>query len=724
MSDFNLIDIVSLIRAEIRKTQVGPVKKIVGKTGERGPQGDAGIQGPQGPRGNTGPQGPKGDKGVQGKQGPAGAKGVDGADGVGIARIDSNIDNSFCVILTDGTRYDIEMPLIDGGNPTEVHYKVSGGGSGGDSSGSVDLSKYVRRPPSSLDDSWLVYKETNDPTKGVSRTWAPVTTDLVATNPEITFRDAKGRFRSTENYEDLTDQLKVNRFIANELDLINAAIANLQAGSVIVADDPPNIEADGQLWLDSNRLELFISYNDGWISTTPLADRVEAGEALQAEILARVEAGEVKQATIETNAMTKGGAQTLTDEHWSIKDDGGNTFAMISDSEITMYHVATPEAPKQVANREYVDTKIAKKGDTMLGNLAMGGHQITGLGTPKQRGHTVSKGYMDDTLAPLEAKINQLEGSIGEYHWNFDSSQNNARAGKFNAKTEAYQLTNLVSEVEYFEFSLTDSDDKNPDFARLQNGDVLRITGPAGERAEWYVRAGSDGSNGLLLMGDLISSTFDEFVDGVVYGATGLSQFDPAGLATTAYVDERCDANREYAETKVSLTGTNVVDTSWRLKSGNATVLSAATSGKIKIYNLDYPSHPEHAATMGYVDDAVVGKKWKWHQESLNRYSDRQIYYYDVDDTTRQFAISGTPFAGSKIQFIPDLLSDGIGAEQITVSGMKDGVKTFIAIAKVRSWQMTNSYIVIRCNKNDFKYWEPEAFEDNGLVTVEYGGLF
>ena len=208
----------------------------------------------------------------------------------------------------------------------------------------------------------------------------------------------------------------------------------------------------------------------------------------------------------------------------------------------------------------------------------------------------------------------------------------------------------MVSEVEYFEFSLTDSDDKNPDFARLLDGDILRITGPAGERAEWYVRAGSDGSNGLLLMGDLVSSTFDEFVDGVVYGATGLSQFDPSGLATIDYVDTQDSdlqtkidgkvgkfggtgnkmegnffmgghyiagladpegndhaVNRRTMEAStVALSGNNVVDTSWRLKSGNSTVLSAGTSGKIKIYHLAYPSDPEHAANVQYVNDEIA----------------------------------------------------------------------------------------------------------------------
>jgi hypothetical protein len=141
--------------------------------------------------------------------------------------------------------------------------------------------------------------------KGGDNVIAKLTTDLVETNPDVTFRDAKGRFRSTKDFEELTNQLKVNRFIAEEIDLINAAIANLQAGSVVVADDPPTIEADGQLWLDSSRLELFVSYQDGWISTTPLAARVEAGEALQAQILARVEAGEAVQASI-TEAVDDG----------------------------------------------------------------------------------------------------------------------------------------------------------------------------------------------------------------------------------------------------------------------------------------------------------------------------------------------------------------------------------------------------------------------------------
>ena len=369
--DLSVYQVVQLIRQEVQKAQVGNAKKIVGPKGDTGPAGPVGGPGIQGPRGEQGLPGPAGPKGEDGRPGSQGPKGEDGSDGVGIARIEDNLDNSFGVILTDGTRYDIEMPLVDGsGNPTEVHYKVSGGGGGNSGSGTVDLSSYVRRPPSAFNDSWLVYKEGSDG----SKVWAAVTTDLVSTNPEVTFRNSKGQFRSVKDYEELTNQLKVNRFLANEVELINEAIANLAAGSVVVSDDPPNIEADGQLWLDSNRLELFISYEDAWISTTPLAARVEAGEALQAEILARVEAGEVKQAEID-------------------------------------------------------DLKVAKKGDTMTGNLAMAGHQITGLGTPKQRGHTVSKGYMDDTLEDyattdyadekVSTKVDKFGGTDNKMEGNF-----------------------------------------------------------------------------------------------------------------------------------------------------------------------------------------------------------------------------------------------------------------------------------------------------------------
>jgi len=422
MSDFNLIDIVNLIRAEIRKTQVGPMKKVVGPQGERGPQGEQGIQGPQGPRGNDGKQGPKGDKGIQGKMGPAGPSGDDGADGVGIARVEQDIDNAIVVYLTDGNHYTIEMPLIDseGNLAREVHYKT--GGSGGDgSSGSVDLSGYVRRPGSTLQGSWLVYKEESNGAK----LWAPVTTDLVAVNPNI-FRDAKGRFAPTPaELENIENQRDVNEFLydaiqkveSGEIDLdgyateeqlrevedasvvrddalnnkieqesnLNTAAhlkiedqinwleqhyqqadQNLQdqidalglPAGTIVSDTAPADAEEGMSWYDTVRLELFVYAMDAWLPCSPLGARVEQGEILQAQILSRVEAGEVQQQTLVDTKLGKAEANEVANS-FRIKGTGG-TYISASGGELGLYHVKYPEAETHAATMGYVDDEIAK----------------------------------------------------------------------------------------------------------------------------------------------------------------------------------------------------------------------------------------------------------------------------------------------------------------------------------------------------------------------------
>ncbi len=57
---------------------------------------------------------------------------------------------------------------------------------------------------------------------------ARITTDMVATNPSVTFRDSKGRFKTKVDLTGLTDQLKVNRFVADELDALVESDSDLQ----------------------------------------------------------------------------------------------------------------------------------------------------------------------------------------------------------------------------------------------------------------------------------------------------------------------------------------------------------------------------------------------------------------------------------------------------------------------------------------------------------------
>jgi hypothetical protein len=215
----SLVTVIALIRKEIAESGV---EGVAGKDGKQGAKGDRGPKGDTGPQGKVGPKGGDGKQGRAGKDGKDGADGQDGADGVGIANIEQDVDNAIIVTMTDGTTYTVEMPL---GQNTEVHYKVNGGGSGG-GSGTVDLSNYVKRPEGAKrDGSWLVYRETAD---GTVKEWTPVTTDLVATNPGILFRDAKGRFKSVD-VPDLKSQLEVNRWLLEQIELNTESIDNINS---------------------------------------------------------------------------------------------------------------------------------------------------------------------------------------------------------------------------------------------------------------------------------------------------------------------------------------------------------------------------------------------------------------------------------------------------------------------------------------------------------------
>ena len=125
---------------------------------------------------------------------------------------------------------------------------------------------------------------------------ATLTTDLVETNPGESFRDAKGRFRSTEGLEELTNQLKVNRFFYNWL---------LEQG-VTIDPAPPSSPDDGDLWFcnleSSMQLFVFHEDSDAWIPAAPpasIADRVAAGEDIQSGLVQAVGELETKVTALE-----------------------------------------------------------------------------------------------------------------------------------------------------------------------------------------------------------------------------------------------------------------------------------------------------------------------------------------------------------------------------------------------------------------------------------------
>ena len=371
MSDLSLYQILQIVRDEIKKSQLGEVKKIIGPAGEKGEKGEVGGQGIQGPKGDKGPKGDRGLKGDKGPKGEDGKDGKDGDDGVGIARIEQEVDNAIVMHLTDGSSYMVEMPLSEGGTISEVHYKAigGGGGSGSGSGGSVDLTGYVRRPNSSMNDQWLAYREGSDG----SKTWKEITTDLIAVNPNP-FRNDKGQFIGTpEELDNLNNQRDVNEFFYTAINNIEAGDVNLDGYATevwvedklgelppgtIVSDTAPADPEEGQCWYDTVRLELFVFAMNAWLPCSPLGARVEQGEILQAQILSRVEAGEVQQQTLVDTKLGKAEANEVANS-FRIKGSGG-TYISASGGELGLYHVKYPEAETHAATMGYVDDEIAK----------------------------------------------------------------------------------------------------------------------------------------------------------------------------------------------------------------------------------------------------------------------------------------------------------------------------------------------------------------------------
>ena len=375
MSDFSLYEIIQIVKQEINKSQIGNVKKITGPAGEKGNTGEPGGPGIQGPRGDKGPQGPIGPQGNQGKKGDKGVKGDDGTDGIGVARIEQDLDDSIIMHMTDGNTYVIEMPILDKqGNPTEVHYKAAGGGGGG---GMVDLSKYVKRPTNTHDGKWLVYREADSTNQGE---WTPVTTDLIETNGQLMFRDIKGRFAPTpEEFDELTNQLKVNRFIWEKIQELD-----LKAGGVAISPSPPNDPDNGMFWFDNSAdvMQLFIWHTDSnaWIpvsAPTTLEGRVASGETTQAAIIQQIKVSleeqaslrnkigelESEKATVEyvdaqDDKLLGKTANNIVDNNFRISRSDGAIYWKTSGDELTLSRLKTPTSSHHAVNKAYVDAAL------------------------------------------------------------------------------------------------------------------------------------------------------------------------------------------------------------------------------------------------------------------------------------------------------------------------------------------------------------------------------
>ena len=75
---------------------------------------------------------------------------------------------------------------------------------------------------------------------------------------------------------------------------------------VYMGDEEPENPEEGDLWYDTNRLEMFIRYDGGWVTTTALGARVAEGEAKQREIEEELTFTRTRLAGLQGESMAYG----------------------------------------------------------------------------------------------------------------------------------------------------------------------------------------------------------------------------------------------------------------------------------------------------------------------------------------------------------------------------------------------------------------------------------
>ena len=217
--------------------------------------------------------------------------------------------------------------------------------------------------------------------------WGRIKTSDILTNPEVTFRDANGRFKSTKDYEELTDQLKVNRFLAGEIESLSAEIDGIELPETDLSDYAKTEYVDSEI--EAEKLE------------RSLAD-IALRDSLQAEI----DAIDIPDVDLDGYATE----EWVTEQIDAI--DAPNLDGYATEEWVTDQIDAIPEVDlADYATVEYVDKtevevlnaaiKVAQDGDKVLQE------QIDQIDVPDLTGYATEQ-YVDDSIAAIDFPVGTI----------------------------------------------------------------------------------------------------------------------------------------------------------------------------------------------------------------------------------------------------------------------------------------------------------------------------
>lgn len=202
-------------------------------------------------------------------------------------------------------------------------------------------------------------------------------------------------------------------------------------------------------------------------------------------------------------------------------------------------------------------------------------------------------------LDTLENKVEALEGTVIDGNW-YAESRSTPREGGFDITSGGLQSMGDWN-ADYIRIHKTDNTGKVFTFGEISIGDYIRIGAP-GSNCVYKITEIPTGSLDWQSLGVELTRSTGTPIPELVYDFEFLPSFDPSAYATIDYVDNQDN-------TKVNLTGENIITTPWRIKSNDKSFISVTTN-EMKLYHIADPTGESStwAANKGYVDTESAKK--------------------------------------------------------------------------------------------------------------------